>query len=102
MIDLNNLNHLKMPSENSEFFLTLFQNDSIKIEAIRSWLKTPGETYNQDQDEWVLLISGEASFLVEDQKLQLKSGDYFLLPKHTEHQVLSTSNDALWLGIFSS
>lgn len=102
MIPLNNLYHMKKPAENSEHFSTLFQNHSLKIEAIRSWLKTPGDIYNQEEDEWVLLLIGEASLQIGDQRLNLIRGDYCFIPRHTEHRVLSTSEDALWLGIFSS
>jgi len=101
LIIVNNLYHNDKPAENSEIFSTLFQNHSIKIESIRSWLKTPGELYEQEQDEWVLLLTGRACLQVNDQALNLVAGDYCFIPHHTKHQVLSTSNDALWLGIFS-
>lgn len=102
MIPINNLYETADPHENSERFSTLFQNHSIKIETIRSWLKTPGEFYDQNEDEWVLLISGEARLELDTVERTLKAGDYCLIPKHTRHRVLSTSKNALWLGIFSS
>ena len=102
MITLNNLYSDEKPAKNSEIFSTLFQNHSLKIEAIRSWLKTPGELYKQEQDEWVVLLNGEACLQISDQKLNLIAGNYCFIPRHTEHQVLSTSSDALWLGVFSS
>jgi cupin 2 domain-containing protein len=102
LIPINNLYSKENPGENSEIFSTLFQNDVLKIESIRSWLKVPGEMYNQTQDEWVLLLSGEAHIQIETDEITLKSGDYLFIPKHTPHQVLSTSENALWLGIFSS
>lgn len=102
MISINNLYLGQNPRENSEIFSTLFQNDSLKIEAIRSWLKTPGEIYNQVQDEWVLLLSGEAQLEIETLEINLKPGDYLFIPRHTPHRVLSTSQNALWLGVFSS
>jgi len=102
LIPLNNLYHMEKPAENSELFSTLFQTPLVKIEAIRSWLKTPGELYNQEKDEWVLLLIGEACLQVADQRLNMIGGDYCFIPRHTEHQVLSTSSDALWLGVFSS
>lgn len=102
MITLNNLYQTETPTENSEYFTTLFQNYSLKIEAIRSWLKTPGEVYNQENDEWVILLSGEATLQIAGQRLTLNAGDYCFIPRQTEHQVLSTSENALWLGVFSS
>ena len=102
MIQLNNLSIVPYPNEEAETFTTLFENTSLKIEAIRSWLKKPGEFYNQDQDEWVLLVNGEAELEIEDQVLKLCKGDYLFIPKHTPHRVCSTVKDTLWLGIFSS
>jgi cupin 2 domain-containing protein len=89
-------------SENSETVSTLFQNGTIKIESIQSWLRTPGEFYDQDQDEWVILLEGEAQLEIENLPLNLKSGDYCFLPRHCAHRVLSTSKNALWLAVFSS
>lgn len=102
MIFVNNIHATPCPDQNSELFSTLFENRSLKIEAIRSWLKTPGELYNQEQDEWVLLVEGEAELEIEDQVLTLCRGDYLLIPKHTPHRVRSTAKNTLWLGIFSS
>lgn len=101
MIILNNIYHTQEPKENGETFVTVFQNNSLKIESIRSWLKAPGEVYNQEQDEWVLLVRGEASLQISEQILKMTEGDCCFIPRHTKHQVLSTSNDALWLGVFS-
>ncbi|DAB37856.1 MAG: hypothetical protein A2023_03395 [Sulfuricurvum sp. GWF2_44_89] len=102
MITLNNLYHTETPVPNSEIFTTLFQNRTLKIESIRSRLKTQGEIYNQQEDEWVVLLIGEATLVVNEQRLTLSAGDYCFIPRHTRHQVLSTSSDALWLGVFSS
>jgi cupin 2 domain-containing protein len=102
LIHINNLYHQNEPTENGEIFTTLFQNDSLKIESIRSWLKTPGEIYDQEQDEWVILLNGEAELEINALTVTLRSGDYCLIPKHTLHRVRSTSKNALWLTVFSS
>ena len=102
MIILNNIHTTPDPDQNSEIFSTLFENGSLKIEAIRSWLKTPGELYNQEQDEWVVLLEGEAELEIDNEILILQRGDYLFIPKHTPHRVHSTAKNTLWLGIFSS
>ena len=96
-----NIYTLKNPEPNSEEFTILHQNKNIKIEAIRSYLLQPGELYDQTQDEWVLLIRGHAQLRIDDTVITLKEGESIFLPKHTLHQVLSTSENALWLGVFS-
>ncbi len=102
MIHINNLSEGERAAENNEVFSTLFQNKMLKIESIRSSLKTPGQLYNQDQDEWVLLLEGEAKIEIINEIRTIRSGDYLFLPKHTLHRVLSTSENALWLAVFSS
>lgn len=102
MTHLYNLYNQEEPNENSEIFSTLFHNDFVRVESIRSWLKAPGEFYDQEQDEWVMLLKGKAELEINNRILKLKSGDYCFIPKHTLHRVLSTSKDALWLGVFSS
>jgi len=99
---IHNIYNKEEPNENRELFSTLFQNDLLKIESIRSWLKTPGEFYDQDEDEWVILLQGKAHLEIGDCTLHLKKGDYCFIPKHTRHRVLLTSKNALWLGVFSS
>jgi cupin 2 domain-containing protein len=102
LININNLYEGDYPAENNEIFSTLFQNKTLKIESIRSSLKTPGDLYDQDQDEWVLLLKGEAQIEIIDEIRSIRAGDYLFLPKHTLHRVISTSDNALWLGVFSS
>lgn len=97
-----NIYTLQNPKPDLESFTTLYQNKNIKIEAIRSHLVQPGKIYNQEQDEWVVLIRGNAQLRVDNKVVGLKEGDSFFLAKHTIHQVLFTSQDALWLGVFSS
>jgi cupin 2 domain-containing protein len=102
LIQIDNLYKGETPTENNELFSILFQNKTLKIESIRSSLKTPGELYDQDQDEWVLLLKGEARIEIINEIRSIRAGDYLFLPKHTLHRVLSTSDNALWLAIFSS
>ncbi len=102
MVHIDNLYNGKIPTENNEVFLTLFQNETLKIESIRSSLKTPGQFYDQDQDEWVLLLEGEARIEIIDEIRTMYSGDYIFLPKHTLHKIHSTSDNAFWLAVFSS
>lgn len=97
-----NIYTLKKPKPDAECFATIHQTKNIKIEAIRSHLLQPGEIYDQEQDEWVVLIRGHAQLRVTEKIIELEEGESIFLPKHTEHQVLSTSEDALWLGVFSS
>lgn len=99
---INNIFSLKKPQNGEESFSTLFQNQHIRIEGIRSERKVLGEVYNQQEDEWVLLMQGRASLKLEEKFYELKSGDHLFIPRHTPHQVISTDEDTIWLGVFSS
>jgi quercetin dioxygenase-like cupin family protein len=52
--------------------------------------RTPeGEWYDQDGDEWVLLVAGSARLRIdgEDADRELRAGDWILLPAHCRHRV---------------
>ncbi len=53
------------------------------------------KVYNQEQDEWVILIKGEAQLRINDDIVKLKAGDYLFIPAQTPHQVLVTSSNCL-------
>lgn len=97
-----NIYEIIEPENGLETFVTLHQTKTLKIEVIRSRLTLPGEMYDQNEDEWVVLIRGSAILEVEGTLHHFIAGDTLLLARHTRHRVLSTSDDALWLGIFSS
>ena len=63
--------------------------------------RTPeGEWYDQDWDEWVLILEGEARLgFVDAQERLLRRGDFLLLPRNMKHRVLFTSNPCIWLAI---
>lgn len=101
MTRINNLYAMALPEKNHETFSTLFDNQALKIEAIRSWLTMPGESYCQEHDEWVVLLEGNAELEIASQRYLFHRGDYCFIPKQTPHTVLWTSENALWIGVFS-
>ncbi len=59
-----------------------------------------GTWYDQDHDEWVLVLEGEARLGFNDAPdILLHKGDFLLLPQHVKHRVLFTSNPCIWLAI---
>ncbi|MFW5792667.1 MAG: cupin domain-containing protein [Bacteroidota bacterium] len=95
----------KIPSEQeAEFFEVLHQNKNIKIERIisKGHITDKNKWYNQKTDEWVLLIQGQAKIEFEENKIiELKSGDYILIPAGKKHKVIYTSKNpyCVWLAI---
>jgi cupin 2 domain-containing protein len=66
----------------------------------------PGFWYDQDDDEWVILLTGSAGlrFEQEEAATALGVGDYVHIPAHTRHRVEWTdpSHATIWLAIHHS
>ncbi|MDD3442812.1 cupin domain-containing protein [Sulfurimonas denitrificans] len=87
-----------------EFFETLLSSKNIKIERIISYghVTKEGEWYDQSQNEWVILLSGEAVLLfVDGEEVHLRGGDYINIPAHKKHRVSWTTpkQESVWLAI---
>jgi len=88
-----------------ELFEQLLSTPHFKLERIISTGQAtpPGEWYDQPQDEWVILLSGSAGLLLEnDPTIQiLQPGDYLHIPAHLRHRVEWTdhSQPTLWLAL---
>lgn len=88
-----------------ERFDILLQNSACRLERIISiGHATPfGEWYDQDSDEWVALLQGQAGlrFAGEDGERTLTAGDYLWIPAHCRHRVEWTSRKppAIWLAL---
>ncbi|MCB0806237.1 MAG: cupin domain-containing protein [Bacteroidales bacterium] len=88
-----------------EFFETLCETDGLRIERIVGVepINQPGEWFDQEDDEWVVLLSGEAELEIKDEKiLVMKAGDSIFLPAHKIHRVnrTSASPQCIWLAVF--
>lgn len=92
-----------LPDEVTE---TLLCHDDLRIERIVSHgqASPPGHWYDQDEHEWVLLLTGHAGLEIEgeDDIHLLGPGDYVLLPAHRRHRVAWTDSGktTVWLAIF--
>ncbi len=87
-----------------ELFTVLAENENVKIERIVSagHASPSGFWYDQDQNEWVLLVSGFAVLTVGDERVELNTGDHLLIPAHQRHRVESTSTTekTIWIAVF--
>ena len=89
-----------------EFFETLFTSSGeTRVERIISHGQTTpeGEWYDQEQDEWVMVVEGTACIAYPDgSEATLARGEYLFLPRHVRHRVAYTSSPCVWLAIFGS
>ncbi|GHV54298.1 hypothetical protein FACS1894206_06770 [Deltaproteobacteria bacterium] len=59
-----------------------------------------GEWYDQDDDEWVLVLEGDARLAYEDGvEISLRKGGHVFLPRHCKHRVTHTSSPCIWLAV---
>ncbi|AKH21433.1 cupin domain-containing protein [Sedimenticola thiotaurini] len=59
------------------------------------------EPFLQQEDEWVMVLQGEATLDLAGQPIRLVAGDSLLIPAGTPHQVTDTSIDppCTWLAL---
>ena len=95
-----------IPAElKDELIETIAQKGNVRVERIisRGHVTPENKWYDQDEDEFVLLLRGEARLLFENNEIvKLKAGDYLIIPAHKKHRVVFTSEniDAVWLTVF--
>jgi len=82
----------------------LWQTGSVRLERIVSHghITPAGQWYDQDTDEWVVLLRGAATLCLEGEELlQMQPGDHVLLPAHRRHRVEWTDpqQPTIWLAV---
>ena len=59
--------------------------------------------YDQDEQEWVMVIQGAGVIAFEDDsEVRLETGDFLNIPAHTKHRVKWTdpAETTIWLAVF--
>lgn len=84
---------------------TLLARPGLRIERIvsRGDASPPGFWYDQDWNEWVMVLAGAADLLIEGEPAprRLGPGDWLALPAHRRHRVGWTSEEpqTVWLAV---
>ena len=90
------------PDGEERFEALLRGPDGLLVERIVSHGQvTPeGAWFDQDLDEWVLVLEGEAVLGFEDgSSVRLARGDWHFLPRAKRHRVDHTSTPCIWLAV---
>ena len=87
-----------------EIFEQLMSSEHVKIERIISKGHNSPESgwYDQEEDEWVMVLKGEAKLSFEDHtSVHLREGDFINIPSHQKHKVDWTKPDGvtIWLAV---
>jgi cupin 2 domain-containing protein len=92
-----------IPEEITE---SIISSGRIRIERIISRGQSSPKSfwYDQDQNEWVMVIKGKAKlkFFEQEGLIELNEGDYIDIPSHKKHRVEWTDpeNETVWLAVF--
>lgn len=104
-VEVGNLFSRPSLSAGEEIFETLLETAAFRLERIVSSGQStpPGEWYDQEADEWVLLVSGSARLRFEGEPtaVALGPGDYLLIPARRRHRVEWTDpgQQTVWLAL---
>jgi cupin 2 domain-containing protein len=99
----------KLPqSLSEEVFQEIIHGERFRLERIISFGQATrgGQWYDQEQHEWVVLLSGAAGlrFAGEEGLRVLNPGDFVNIPAHTRHRVEWTDEkqSTVWLALHYS
>jgi len=87
-----------------ELFATLVETDTVRIERIVSQgHASPADGwYDQDRNEWVVLLRGAARLAFDDgQEVSMAPGDWLEIPAHRKHRVAWTDpeQESIWVAV---
>ncbi len=88
-----------------ELIEVIAEGRNVRIERIvsKGHASPEGFWYNQEGDEFVILLKGAAKlrFEGEEELTELKAGDWLTIPAHRRHRVewTSESEETVWLAV---
>jgi cupin 2 domain-containing protein len=89
----------------AERFDVLVERPGVRLQRIVSTAQAtpPGQWYDQDDDEWVVVLRGSAGLRFQDADavVTLRPGDWRLIPARCRHRVDWTDPDqpTVWLAL---
>ncbi len=89
----------------NEIFEDIIKTDNLKIERIISNGHTSPKSgwYESEQNEWVIVLKGEAVLSFENSDdVKLSAGDYLNIEAYTKHKVSWTqpNTETIWIAIY--
>jgi len=74
----------------------------VVVEHILSGTLESRVDYRQEHDEWVVLLAGRATLVVDGERVELNAGDWLFLPALVEHTLVTTARGSSWLAVHVS
>jgi cupin 2 domain-containing protein len=103
---MKNIKARLLENMKEELIETIFQTSGFRIERIISHGQSSAEGfwYDQEENEWVIVIQGSAGLRFENQEglIVLNPGDYLNIDSHLRHRVEWTDPDqeTIWLAVY--
>ncbi|WP_373031143.1 cupin domain-containing protein [Sulfurovum sp.] len=85
--------------QSGETLTTLLEHKNIKINRIVSSDDLKVTEYAQEEDEWLVVLEGQATLLLDNEEKELSKGDTLFIPSKTPHRILSTQPGTVWLTV---
>jgi cupin 2 domain-containing protein len=82
-----------------EHVTPLIERPGAVVEQILSGRLVSAVDYAQESDEWVVLLAGAASLVVDGERVELTGGDWLFLPAGVAHRLVSTAPGSSWLAL---
>lgn len=103
--EVNNIFKLPQDLPQQELFEVLLSDQKVLIERVISTgqVTPPEEWYDQDRNEWLIVLQGEGELSYEDgSRIKLTVGNYLYIPARQKHRVEYTTTEppCIWLTIF--
>lgn len=90
--------------KSSEKLETLIENEKVKIEKIitSGQASKKGFWYDQEWDEFVVVLEGSAQITFETKQVTLEKGDFLYIKAHERHHVSWSDPNivTLWLAVY--
>ena len=88
--------------KSGETLTSLLEHKNIKINRIVSSSDIEPKEYIQEEDEWLVLLEGEATVLLNNEEKILTKGDTLFIAANVPHTVLETTAGTVWLTVHIS
>ena len=87
-----------------EMIETICRSQNLRIERIVSQghFSPPGFWYDQNENEWIIILQGRAKIEFANEIIEMKMGDYLEIPAHIKHRIKWTDpvQKTIWLAVF--
>jgi len=95
---LMNIFDYTIPASGEEF-TALLEHKNVKIVRIVSSDKLESKVYIQKEDEWVVVLEGKATMLINGEPKIINKGETLFIPSDTPHEIIDIVDGTLWLAV---